>query len=202
MRHFKQVFILSFICASVMSCTTFKGEYADPKSVEILDESWNETDSRIVGEKTTLVLLSHAWLKRFKATHKGQSPIVVVGDIENRTDEHIDTDAIVSSISDELINSGTVRFVDAQARQKILAEMKHQTESGEVAQKSARKRGQQIGAHYLLLGFVSSTIQAQKKLKVVTYQVQFRLTDLETSEIVWSHKEFIKKRFRRSSVRL
>lgn len=190
------------VVAQLFGCTTFRGEYADPKSVEIIDDKWNETDSRVIAEKTIQKMLGKGvWLQNFTKKHKGK-PIVVVGDVENRTDEHIDTKALVSFISDELINSGKVRFVDGEAREAILAEMKYQTESGEVKKSAARKRGKQIGAHFLLMGFVSSNVQAQKKLKIVTYQIQFRLTDLESSEILWSHKELLKKRFRRGKVRM
>lgn len=185
----------------VVGCTTFRGEYADPKSVEIVDESWNETDGRVVAEKVVQSMLSQPWLAQYQAKTK-QRPIVVVGDVENRTDEHIDTQALVSYMADELINSGSVRFVDGEAREQILKEMRHQTESGEVAKGAAKQRGQQIGADFLLVGFVSSTVQVQKKLKLVTYQIQFRLTDLATSEIIWSNKELIKKRFRRGTLRL
>ena len=199
--HMQSSLLMSMALLMSFGCTTFKGEYADPKSVEIIDDKWNETDSRIVAEKTIQKMLAQAWIKRYKTQTK-QRPIVVVGDIENRTDEHIDTQSLVSYISDELINSGSVRFVDGEARAQILTEMRHQTESGEVAKHSAKRRGQQIGADFLLLGFVSSTVQVQKKLKLVTYQIQFRLTDLESAEIVWSTKELIKKRFRRATVRL
>lgn len=195
------VLVVGLMLLIALGCTTFKGEYADPKSVEIVDESWNETDGRVVAEKVVQNMLAQPWLGRYQAKTK-QRPIVVVGDVENRTDEHIDTQALVSYIADELINSGSVRFVDGEAREQILKEMRHQTESGEVAKSAAKQRGQQIGADFLLVGFVSSTAQVQKKLKLVTYQIQFRLTDLTTSEIIWSNKELIKKRFRRGTLRL
>jgi len=55
----------------------------------------------------------------------------------------------------------------------------------------------------LLTGTISSYVQTQgTKRKNVTYQTQVTLTDLETTEIVWSHKEDIKKRFKRSALGL
>ncbi|MCY4443521.1 MAG: penicillin-binding protein activator LpoB [Proteobacteria bacterium] len=179
-------------------CTTFSGEYADPESVELLDESWNETDARQTATNVIKTMLTKPWLKLFKSKKK-QRPIVVVGNIQNRTDEHIDTEALVNFISDELINSGEVRFVDAKNRQAVLKEIAHQQQHARVAQKT----GNQLGAHMLLTGTISSYVQTQgTKRKNVTYQTQVTLTDLETTEIVWSHKEDIKKRFKRSALGL
>ncbi|MCY4381423.1 MAG: penicillin-binding protein activator LpoB [Proteobacteria bacterium] len=183
------------------SCTTFRGEYSDPDAVEIVDDKWNETDARVTAEKAVQKLLTKtAWYQNF-LSQKQRKPVIVVGDMTNRTDEHIDTKALTEFVSDELINSGKVRFIDGESRAKILDEMRYQTESGEVKQSAARKRGQQIGADFLLVGAVSSSVHSQGKLKTVTYQTLMRLTSLETSEIIWSHKERIKKRFRRSQVR-
>jgi hypothetical protein len=39
-------------------------------------------------------------------------------------------------------------------------------------------------------------------LKTVTYQTALNFTDLETTEVVWSGKELIKKRFKRSGAGL
>lgn len=198
-KYYRALVLLVFVLAS---CTTFSGEYSDPKSVEILDDKWNETDARVTAEKMIQKMLSSSsWYQTFQKK-KNRKPIVIVGDVANRTDEHIDTKAMVDFISDELINSGKVRFVDGESRARILEELNYQTQSGEVKKSHAKKRGHQIGADFLLVGFVSSYVQGQKKLKTTTYQTQLRLTDLESSEIVWSTKHMIKKRFRRSKLGL
>ena len=51
----------------------------------------------------------------------------------------------------------------------------------------------------MLSGGISSSVHSQKGTKTVTYQTALTLTNLETSEIVWSGKKLIKKRFERSS---
>ena len=53
--------------------------------------------------------------------------------------EHIDTKALSEYITDELINSGKVRFVDAANREKILNEIQYQNESGMVSEKTAKR---------------------------------------------------------------
>jgi uncharacterized protein (TIGR02722 family) len=181
------------------SCTsTTQAEYADPTSVEIVDDRWNETDARKTAETMINGLLEKSWLTNFKKANSGQRPLVVVGEIENRTDEHIDTKALFEYLQDEIINSGKVRFADAANREKILSELKYQNDSGMVNQNTSKKKGKQIGADFLLSGGLTSIVASNEGLKTVTYQTTLRLTDLETAEIIWSDKYLIKKRFKKS----
>lgn len=180
------------------NCTPkFEGEYDDPKKQEIVDDRWNETDARKTAKVLIESALSKPWLAIYEKEHNGQKPVVVVDDIENRTDEHIDTKALTEFIQDELINSGKVRFVNKDKRQKILDEVKYQN-SGAVAEKSAKKAGRQTGADYMMSGAMSAQVHSMDELKTVTYQSNLILTNLETAEIDWTEKHLIKKRFKRA----
>ncbi len=192
----KSLLILGFI--SLNGCSpSFQGEYDDPEKVDIVDDKWNETDARKTAGVLVTSMVGKPWLAEHKGAHKGERPVVIVDDIENRTDEHIDTKAITEAIQNEVINSGKVRFVDKGRRQKILDEVKYQN-SGVVAKESSKKTGRQTGADFMLGGAISSIAPKQGGLKVVTYQTILTLTNLETTEIVWSEKHEIKKRFKRS----
>jgi len=180
---------------------SLEGTYSDPAKEEIVDDRWNETDARKTAEHLIQSMLSKPWLGSYMKGHSNQKPVVIVDDVENRTDEHIDTKALTEFVRDELINSGKVRFVDEKRRKKILEEIKYQ-QSGAVSDATKKKSGQQIGADYILGGAISSSVHSQDDLKTVTYQTNLTLTNLETSEIEWSEKHLIKKRFKRSSVGL
>ncbi len=190
-----------FIATSVLflsSCSSsMKGSYNDPTNSEIVDDRWNETDARKTSEAIISQMLTKPWLKDFKRENR-KKPVVIVADIENRTDEHIDTKALTEFIRDELINSGKVRFLNNQQRDQLLAEIKYQN-SGMVEAKTRKKAGRQIGADFMLSGSISSSVHTRDGLKTVTYQTALTLTNLETSEISWSGKKLIKKRFERSS---
>lgn len=176
----------------------FEGTYSDPAKAEIVDDKWNETDARKTAEVIVKSVLEKPWLTAWVSTHKGAKPVVIVDDIQNRTDEHIDTKALNEYIRDELINSGKVRFVNNTRRKQILEEIKYQN-SGAVSDKSKKTLGSQIGADFLFGGAISSNVASQGELKTVTYQTAMTMTNLETAEIVWSGKHLIKKRFKRSS---
>ena len=180
------------------ACTSsFEGNYADPQKVEIVDDKWNDTDARLIAEKMIKSCLSKAWLNIWQQESKSTRPFVLVDDIENRTSEHIDTKAIFEAVRNELMNSGRVRFLDGEQRKKLLEEYKYQG-SGTVRKDQAKKAGNQYGADFVMVGGISSQVAEQGGYKTVTYQVELRLTNIETSEIVWTEVEKIKKQFRKS----
>lgn len=183
--------------AAAGGCTSFQGNYADPDKVEIVDDKWNETDARVIAEKMIKSCLAKPWLNLWAQETKGTRPFVLVDDIENRTSEHIDTKALFEAIRNELMNSGRVRFLDGEQRNKLLAEYKYQG-SGVVRKDQAKKAGNQYGADFMMVGGISSQVAQQGGYKTVTYQVELRLTNISTSEIVWTEVEKIKKQFRRS----
>lgn len=181
-----------------IACTKdFEGEYADPSKSEIIDDKWNETDAKKTAEHMIKGMLEKPWLGHFVSSHGNQRPLVIVDDVENRTDEHLDVKILTDYIQDELINSHKVRFVDKARRQKLLEEIKYQ-QSGQVDGKTAKKGGRQLGADYLLAGNVTSQVHQQGKVKTITYFTTLTLTNIETFELEWSTKYEIKKRFRRS----
>ncbi len=175
---------------------SFEGAYSDPAKAEIVDDKWNETDARKTATTIVTSVLSKPWLVEYR-TRTGKRPVVIVDDIENRTDEHIDTKALSEYIRDELINSGKVRYLNNERRKQILEEIKYQN-SGTTAAKTRKSQGKQIGADFLFGGSISSSVHTQEGLKTVTYQTAMTLTNLETTEISWSGKELIKKRFNRA----
>ena len=180
----------------LLACTPkFQAEYSDPAAQEIVDDRWNETDARKAAEALVAAVLQKPWLHRFKATQK-RRPVIGVDELRNKTAEHIDTKALTDYVRDELINSGQVRFINIAKRGKLQKEIAHQ-QSGAVRRDTRARRGQQIGIDYLFGGTLSSQEHVRGGLKTVTYQVVLTLTNLETSEIEWSKKHLIKKRFKR-----
>jgi penicillin-binding protein activator len=181
-----------------MGCTpAFEGEYSDPAKVEIVDDRWNETDARRTAEEMIKDCLSGAWLKEFTDENKGKKPVVMVDELQNKTQEHIDTQAITEQIRTELVNSRSVKFINAERRQKVADEIQYQN-SGAVDPAMAKKLGKQYGADFMLGGVMSDSVHTQGGLKVITYQINIALTNLTTTEMVWTKQFNIKKRMKRS----
>src|SRR6185503_17130202 len=136
---------------------SFEGEYSDPSKAEIVDDKWNETDAHKTAEHMIQGMLEKPWLEAYKKSLGGNKPVVIVQDVENRTDEHLDVKQLTDYIQNELINSGKVRFVNKDQRQKILDEIKYQN-SGAVNSATAKKAGRALGADFILSGNVTSNV--------------------------------------------
>jgi uncharacterized protein (TIGR02722 family) len=204
MKLIKSAFALCAVSASLASLSScapsLKGDYGDPNQVEILDDRWNDSDARMAAEEMIRSCLSNAWLSSFNNEHKGAKPVVLVGDFENRTDEHIDTKALFEAVRSNLINSGRLRFVDGDKRGDLLKEYQYQG-SGAVRKDEVKGPGKQRGADFFLYGAISNMAAKQDGKKRVTYQVEMRLTNIETSEIEWTEIKKITKRFERSGAK-
>ncbi len=198
MRGLRNVSLLFLILGMTGCWSKFQGSYEDPNQTDIVDEYWNETDARQTSEVLINSMLQKPWLASYMKA-KGGKPILVTKDIENRTDEHLDTAALNEFIRNQLINSGSIRFIDAAQRDKVLKEIQYQQESGMVAHNTRKQKGKQLGCDFFLSGAISAQKHSKDGVTTITYQTNLILTDLETTEIVWSENYRVKKRFKRSS---
>jgi uncharacterized protein (TIGR02722 family) len=200
-RFSSSVLIASVAAFSMSSCApTMQGEYSDPKKVEIIDDKWNESDVHSIMQVMLTSCLGRPWYEQFKKGSGGKLPIVIVQDIENRTDEHIDTKALTEFMETELVNSGKVRFMEKGRRDQIMEELEFQN-SGAVNSKSKKKTGNMTGADFLLAGAITSQVHTADHLKSTSYQVQMKLINIETSEVQWVEKHELKKKFKRSGAK-
>ena len=90
-------------------------------SVTDLSGRWNDTDSRMTAEAMIQDLLSRPWLDEY-GRMTGKKPIVIVGQVRNKSSEHISTDVFTKDIERELINSGRVTFVATSDERQQLRE--------------------------------------------------------------------------------
>jgi uncharacterized protein (TIGR02722 family) len=184
----------------ISACSSFQGKYQDPETVEILDDRWNDSDSRFMAETMVESMLASEWMDEFKIKNKGERPVLLVSSVRNRTDEIIDVQYLTDEIRTELIQSGQVRFVTKGGRQEIAEEIAYQ-EGGAVDPAQAHHLGKQTGADFLLRGSVQSQVNARGSEKSVVYKTELQLVDLETAEIVWAENRKVKKRFHQSGAK-
>lgn len=182
------------------SCSSLEGDYGDPNQVQILDDRWNPSDANMTVEKMVKDMGSAPWIQNWRADMGKKStdrPFVLVDDMENRTSEIIDTKALFEDLRAQILNDGKVRFLDGALRQKILNEYRYQ-QSGVVRKGQAKGPGNQYGADFFLSGAISSIVSQQGKKSSVQYQIEMKLTNISTGELVWSSVEKIRKNFKRS----
>lgn len=160
-------------------------------SVIDLSGRWNDTDSRLVAEEMVSDMLLRPWLEEFeKGT--GKRPVVIVGLLQNKSHEHIATGTYIKDIEKAILNSGKVRLVQAgEAREELRKERAGQNEYATAA--TTAKWGKELGADFILQGEVNSIVDSNTKTKVIFYQTNLELTNIETNEKVWIGDKKIKK---------
>lgn len=191
----KKILFFAFSTALLLvflpSCSR-KVTRIDVEETRDLSGRWNDTDSRLVAEEITDEALMGRWLNDFREDNGGERPTVIVGFVTNKAHEHIDAETFVNDIEKAFIRTQKVRVVQGgKKREELRAERADQQDNA--SQSSMKRWGLEIGADYIMQGSINSIVDAYKRQKVVYYQIDLELTDIETNEIVWIGDKKIKK---------
>lgn len=188
----KDLLLLAVILLSFAGCQPTKNvSRVDDKQQIDLSGRWNDTDSRLVSEEMVKDALTRSWLPDYLES-RSQKPTVIVGIVKNKSSEHISTETFIKDIEREFINSGKVKIVQGgEAREQLRDERADQQDFASPS--TTKKWGREKGADFILQGTVNSITDANAKLKLVYYQVDLELTDLESNEKVWIGTKRIKK---------
>ena len=185
--------IVPFICACSPSVRRM-----DTNVVKDVSGGWNDTDAQMVAQEMITDCLNGGWYNKF-LMQKGKEPTVIVGTVNNKTMEHINTDVFVEEMQRALINSGKVNFVASKNERGELRT--ERLEQDEFASEETRKAfGREIGADFMLSGVLSSVVDQAGSKAVVFYQANLKLINIETNQIVWNGQKQIKKYVKRSKV--
>ncbi len=163
----------------------------DSETVTDLSGRWNDTDSRLVAEEMVKTSLGSPWLANY-TKDKSRQPVVIVGTVVNRSHEHIDIQTFVNDLSRELINSGKVRFVAAKGEREEVRDERRDM-AIHALEKTQKGPGREIGADYMMKGYISDILDELDKTRAAYYQVDLELIDLESNEKSWIGQKKIKK---------
>ncbi len=185
-------FILALLVALPGCGAETKVTRVDAGVVTDLSGRWNDTDSRQTAEAMVKEALGTPWLDNFARNHRGKQPVVVVGTIMNKSHEHINMQTFVTDLERELVNSQRVTFVAGRGeREEIRQEREEQDmHAREDTQKAP---GKEIGADYIMKGYISTILDEADGVKAVYYQVDLELVDLESNVKAWFGQKKIKK---------
>ncbi|APF18507.1 hypothetical protein Calab_2900 [Caldithrix abyssi DSM 13497] len=191
--HFLNYLSLFLISIILFNCA---GPTRTVKRVQV-DEAidisgrWNDTDARLTAEAMVKDVLSRPWLKNF-IDENGRKPVVIVGQIRNRTSEHIETAMFIKHIERELLNSGQVQFVASDKEREALRNERLDQQSF-ASPESAKELANELGADFMLQGVITSVTDSFEGRRVVKYQVNLELIDIEKNTKVWIGQKEIKK---------
>ncbi len=188
---------LSLLAGAVLltaagGCVSKRVTRIEPTAVTDLSGRWNDTDSRLVANQLVEQTLGAGWAKRYTDSHGGEAPTVVVGTFANRTMEHIAVGTFVKDIERALVTTGAARVVaSGEQRTEMRDERKDQQQNARADTRA--RQGQELGARFMLAGDLQAIEDVDGRERVVFYQVDASLIDLETNAKVWVGQHKIKK---------
>ncbi len=186
------LFLLCTVTVLPLACGPKQVSRVETDKTIDLSGRWNDTDSRLVSEAMIQDALNRPWLQKFKNKHGGEMPTVIVGTVRNRSHEHINVQTFVKDLERALINSGEVSFVaDSSERTELRKERLDQ--ASHASEETAKSEGEEIGADFMLKGTINTIADQVEGKKVMYYQVNLELMDIEKHRKVWIGEKKIKK---------
>ena len=156
-----------------------------------LSGEWNDVDSQKVSAALTSQITMSPWVEDFRA-EEGKKPYLIVGEVRNKTSEHIAVKTFIADLERNFINGARVRVVaSAEERDQIRMERADQQEFSSV--ETMKQWGLEKGADFMLIGEINMIIDQEGGDAVKYYQVDAYLVELEDNTKVWAGFEKLKK---------
>lgn len=186
-----KVYLSLVLFVILLSCQTRSVQRIDPAKEIDLSGRWNDVDSRKVADQMIFDLFDSESFKNYAKT-KGRKPVIVVGQIRNKTSEHIDADNFIKKFEVVIHNSNVADLVESgEFRDKVRVERSEQQDYADPA--TAKRWGMETGADVMLFGDMTSEVDTYNNKRVVNYITTLYLTDLETNKRIWFGQNEIKK---------
>jgi penicillin-binding protein activator len=179
-----------FLATLLFSCARTVTR-VDPNEQYDLSGRWNDTDSRQVADKMISDLLNSGSFKEYAST-RGKKPVIIVGQIRNRTTEHIDANNYIKKFEMAIFNSSIAELVESdEFRDKLRNERAQQQDFADPA--TMAQWGKETGADLILFGEMTSETDVYNNKRVVNYVTTLFLTNMETNKRIWYGQHEIKK---------
>jgi len=166
-----------------------------------LSGRWNDTDSRMVSEEMISDCLNRPWLEKFSAAHGGTPPTVIVGQVRNRSHEHINVQTFVKDLERALINSGRVQFVASKGERGDVREERLDM-AQHASEETMKGPGEEVGADFMLIGSINTIRDEIQGRAVMFYQTNLELINMANNIKVWVGEKKIKKLIERPKAKL
>lgn len=180
--------VIVTLALTLTACSSFKAERvderkADEKAMKITD-NWVDGDTMIVIDSTLKEIDAHPRFQKFKKTRGGKELKMFVGSISNNTSEaYFPVKDLEEALLNEISKKDEFILIDADKRDALLKEITYQND-GMVDPAQAKTIGKQSGADLMIFGTVNMKPEQRDGKTIKTYTVNFRLTDIQSSEEV------------------
>jgi penicillin-binding protein activator len=199
------MYAAALITLALGGCTARTVTRIAPEQAVDLSGRWNDVDSRLVAEALIEQSFEPAgqqsWAARYAQQHGGERPTLIVGTVRNRSLEHVPVATFVRDLERAYVGSGMVNVVAGRVERDEIRDERDDQQEFASATTRARLR-QETGANYMLQGEIQSIEDSDGGDRVLYYQVDVTVTDLETNSRVWIGQHKIKKYIDRPFLRI
>ena len=124
-------------------------------------------------------------------------PNLLIDDIRNKTDEHIDTESITDSLKARMVRRRLFTIVN-RSNLDVLREEVQLSEAGLSDADSSVRLGGLVGAQYVLHGNLSAIVNRQGRTRQTFYKLTLVVQDIERGVEIWIDEAEISKTSKRS----
>ena len=184
------LFLLIIIVSLAAGCgPTVRHEIKDEET--IIGSDWSAKDLKDVSDSMAASIKKSSFIA--SPQYASEKPRwMLARDMKNQTDEHVNTRTIMEKIRTRLINDGVAAFIDDQAVEDILNQLKLQ-QSGLFDNKTVAQVGRLVGAKLILRGTISSIRKKTERKDIIFYNITLQLVTIQTGEIVWTDEKEIQR---------
>lgn len=171
----------------VLSGCAGQSRYVSPDETTQMGADFSDTDFKMMANE-----LADSMVSSPAVGGLATPPRIALLNIENRTSEYIDTNAIADKIILAVMRTGKAHMVDRATLSDITKELKL-SESGFVDPGMYKNFGKAASADLLLAGALTSIEKKEGRKTLMWYRLSMRLVELETTVVVWMDEKEIKK---------
>jgi len=190
-RHFivqaQQFIVGAYLLAGLVGCAGPMSQRVDVDTPSMLgDTTTDSQDLRSIAQRMARSLITVNQIAKSESP-----PRIAFLEVKNRTNQIIDKDIFLNSIRTLLIqhSQGKVVFLDRDRADQIIAEreLKRKGIVGTTERKILS------GVDYFLTGELNAIDKVEGASRLTYTRYSFRLTDAESSDIIWEDAYEVKK---------
>ncbi|BCK88498.1 hypothetical protein MIZ01_2302 [Sideroxyarcus emersonii] len=189
----KRIWMLlgTFVAALVLGGCSTEVKRVGVDEVKDLSGYWNDTDSRLVAEEMIRDSLSGGWIDRY-AQKTSHTPAVIVGEVRNLSNEHINTRTFVNDLERAFVNSGRVDVVASKTQREGIRQERSDMDLN-ASDATRKEMGKERGADFMLMGTINTITDASGREQIRFYQIDMTLISLADNRMVWTGQKKLKK---------
>ena len=187
----KALLVLAVFALILCACAKTQVTRVDADTTIDLSGRWNDTDSRLVSEAMVTSCLGSPWINSHVMAEAAK-PVIIVGSIRNKTEEHIATGIFVKDLERSCVVSGLVDVVaSSEEREDLRDERLDQQANADP--ETIKEMGRELGADYMLIGSIQTQGDQSGNTEVFFFSVDLEMVDIESNKKVWMDNYKIKK---------